>query len=109
VVVPGWLALGEAWGADVSPPTGVVPGAGCAVGVLAGVVLAGVVLAGVVLVVDCALNPAANASVTVASETTLNPSNAVFMTPTSGTAAVRAASLHSLDASILLFGNKREE
>jgi hypothetical protein len=105
VVVPGWLALGEAWGADVSPPTGVVPGAGCA----AGVVLAGVVLAGVVLVVDCALNPAANASVTVASETTLNPSNAVFMTPTSGTAAVRAASLHSLDASILLFGNKREE
>jgi hypothetical protein len=55
----------------VSPPTGVVPGAGWAAGVLAGVVL--------VLVVDCAQAPVASASVNAANDPALIPLQAVLM------------------------------
>ena len=85
--------------AGVSPETGVVPGAGWAWGVLAGVVLDPV---------DCAHSPVDSASATTASDPALNPANALSMTRLH-TAAEHAASLHCLDASILLLGNNWEE
>src|SRR5580658_7286014 len=70
--------------AVASPPTGVVPGAGCAAGVEAGVV---------VVPVDCAPSPADSASANPASDPALKPVQrsplpfqAVLMTPTSSTA-----------------------
>src|ERR1035441_2841653 len=87
----------------VSPPTGVVPGAGWAVG---GVdVLAGVVLVGV----DCAHSPVASASDNPASATALEPLKSALMTSPPARPADHSASLVCLDASILPFGNRKEE
>jgi hypothetical protein len=70
-----------------------------------------VALDGVVFVpVDCATaTPVANASANAASDPALKTFQAVLMNPPPARPADHAASLHSLDASILLFGNKREE
>jgi hypothetical protein len=59
--------------------------------------------------VDCAPSPAASASANAASDPALKPYQAVLMNPPPARPAAHAASLHSLDASILLFGNKKEE
>jgi hypothetical protein len=55
----------------MSPPTGVVPGAGWAVGALAGAVL---------VLVDCAPNAVASASTNPASTTVRKPLISGFMT-----------------------------
>jgi hypothetical protein len=94
----------------VSPPTGVVPGAGCAEGVLADGVFAG---EGLDWGVDCAHVDAASISArpadVPASAAVLKPLN-LRMTSTSGErpATAHAASLSFLDASIRLLGSQGE-
>jgi hypothetical protein len=63
------LPLGEGGVAWVSPPTGVVPGAGWVAGVLDGV-----------LFVDCAKTPADSARAKPASAHVLEPFNSALMT-----------------------------
>jgi hypothetical protein len=86
VLLPAWAVPGEDCCADpveaVSPPTGVVPGAGCAAGVEAGVVVP----------VDCAPSTPASVNTNAASDPALKPFQtlllfqAVFIDPTSRTA-----------------------
>jgi hypothetical protein len=81
----------------VSPPTGAVPGAGWAVGALAGVVLAGVVLDGLVCEVDCAPSVAASVNANPASVTVIERLKSALMTsPPAQEPPSRAAPLRSV-------------
>jgi hypothetical protein len=109
----------------MSPPTGAVPGAGWAEGVVvcvlpdaavlsvAGWVAAGV-FAGVVLDgVDCAHSPVVSANANPASVIALELTESALMTQPPAkyqrTYTGCAAPLHCIDASIPLFGINREE
>ena len=82
----------------MSPPTGAVPGAGCAVD------------CGEADPVDCAQTPVARAPVNAASATTLNALISDLITlPPPGSRHTCAAPLDCLDASIRLFGNRWED
>lgn len=124
--VPGadWaVGVPEAGGVveEVPTPAGAVPGAGCFAAVAEGVSLPtgavpgacwaeGVLAGGVVPdPVDWAHSPVASASANPASATALELLQAVLMTSPPGWHAGRPAPLDSLDVSIRLFDNRKEE
>jgi hypothetical protein len=98
-VVSGAVCAGAA--GELLPREG-APGAGCTVGVLAGVVLEPV---------DCAQSPVAIASAKTAGASVLAPSKFVLMTspPALMLPGPSAASLYLLDASIRPFGIRSKE